>query len=187
MKFRSKKEEMFDSIYRSYLNDVFHACLYLTKDIELAQEMTQQAFVNYYEHFDEVKPPCVRAYVIRTAKNLIYNYYRSKKHELSDEDTEASARMEQLTESLEESYFQGQQRKRKAELSADILADLKDNHESWYEIVNMMFVQEKNHDEIAEELGISKDVLYSRFHRAKSWIRKNYGTEFEDISDRALK
>ena len=36
-------------------------------------------------------------------------------------------------------------------------------------------------DEIAEKMGITKEVLYSRLHRAKLWIQKNYKEDFDKI------
>ena len=52
MEYESTKEEKFDSIYRSYAKDVYRACLHISQNEDLAQEMTQQAFVNFYERFE---------------------------------------------------------------------------------------------------------------------------------------
>lgn len=184
MKHKSTKEESFDSIYESYAVDVYHACLYLTSDESLAEEMTQQAFVNFYESKEEVKPECVRAYLIRAARNLIFNYYRHAKYEtLEEKDDDETTKREPATASLEEDYIRDFCKELEAELSADILADLKEHHDGWYQIMHMMFYEEKSHDTIAAELGITKEILYSRLHRAKLWIRKKYETRFQNIRE----
>lgn len=188
MKRRLTKDEIFDSIYESYALDVYHACLHLTKNDDLAQEMTQQAFVKFFECYETNNPKCVKAYLIRIARNLTLNYYRHAKYEVQNIDNDEeddSLKWEPATESLEEAYFQDALREMKVELTADILANLKGHHEGWYEIIHMMFYMEKSHDEIAEELGITKDVLYSRLRRAKLWIRKNYEERFKNIEDLA--
>ena len=69
MEYKSTKEEMFESIYRSYEDDVYRACLHLAFDEDLARDMTHQAFVNFYERFDTLEIECVKAYLIRSARN----------------------------------------------------------------------------------------------------------------------
>ena len=61
------------------------------------------------------------------------------------------------------------------------MADLKEHHEAWYEVIYKIFFLEMSHDEVAKELKITKDVLYSRLHRAKLWIQKNYKENFDKI------
>jgi len=58
---------------------------------------------------------------------------------------------------------------------------LRKENESWYQIVNLIFCLEKPHDVVAKELGISKDVLYSKLYRAKKWIRKNFEDEYKNL------
>lgn len=182
MKPKETKEEMFESIYRSYEKDVFRACLHLTMERELAREMTQQTFVNFYEHFDKVEIENVKAYLIRTARNVTYNYYRKTNRERKlDDDEDKSQTEEPTVESVEEQYFEDVRKMMRKELSGEILMDLKEQHEEWYDIIYRMFFKGMTHSEVAIELGITKDVLYSRLHRAKLWIQKNYREDFEKV------
>ena len=182
MKHKSEKDERFDSIYRTYAEDVYRACLYLSRNEDLAQEVTQQAFVNFYERFEKTKPECVKAYLIRAAQNLMKNYYRDNKKFAENDDEGNVAIPENLaTESVEEQYFQEDARMVKQKLTEEILADLKESHEGWYEILHMMYLQDMDHDQIAAKLDITKDVLYSRLRRAKVWVQKKYKIEFENI------
>ena len=107
MNYEGTKEEKFESIYCSYERDVYRACLHITMDEDLALDMTQQAFVNFYERFETLKVECVKAYLIQSAKNLTYNYFRKLNRELlpSEEDEELSV-LEPAIESTEELYFE---------------------------------------------------------------------------------
>lgn len=186
MKYESTKEELFDSIYRSYADDVYRACCHLTPDNDLAQEMAQQAFVNFYERMDTLEVECAKAYLIRSARNLLYNYYRTANREWKpDEDEEESQAIEPTTESVEDQYFDEMKRTMVGELTTEILGDLKEHHYIWYEVIHMIFFMDMTHEEVAEKLGITKEVLYSRLHRAKFWIRKNYENDFKKITDTA--
>ena len=50
----------------------------------------------------------------------------------------------------------------------------------------MMYYRNMNHDQIAEELNLTKDALYSRLRRTKAWIQQNYKEEFENIKKEYL-
>lgn len=182
MEYESTKEEKFDSIYRSYAKDVYRACLHISQNEDLAQEMTQQAFVNFYERFETTKVECARAYLIRSARNLLYNYYRDHKREwVPEEDEEEVPIIDGIVDSVEHQYFEEMKQTMMGKLTHEILEDLKAHHEPWYEIIYMIFFLEMSHDEIAEKMGITKEVLYSRLHRAKLWIQKNYKEDFDKI------
>ncbi len=184
MRFKSTKEENLDRIYRAYAKDVYHVCFYLTKDEGLAQEMVQQAFLNFYEKNVEVKPECERAYLIQTARNLIYNYFRHTKFEVYQTDESEEAFFANVaTECLEDEYFEKELRASRKEFSEEILAAVKAHNEEWHRILYDMFFLEKGHDDIAKELGMTKEVLYSRLYRAKVWIRKNYDRRMKDIEN----
>ena len=182
MKYELTKEEMFESIYRSYEEDVYRACLHLTMEEDLAREMTQQAFVNFFERFDTLEVECAKAYLIGSARNLVYNYYRKTRKEWRLDDEEFRE-IEPITESVEEQYFEDIRKMMIKELTDEILMDMKECHETWYEIIYRIFFRDMTHEEIAIELGITKEVLYSRLHRAKLWIQKNYTENFDKITD----
>ncbi len=186
MSFKLTKEENLERIYRAYAKDVYHACLYLAKDKDLAEEMTQQAFLNFYEKAADVKPECERAYLIQAAKNLTLNYFRHKKFEVYNKEEDDAGILHNIpTPSLEDKYLEKEIKEAKKMFSKEILAAVKAHNEEWYHILYSMFCLEKDHDDIADELGITKDVLYSRLYRAKHWIRKKYEKQFSEVEDGA--
>ena len=181
MKYKEKSEDSFDSIYLRYTEDVYRACLYLCRNEDLAQEVTQQAFINFYERFDEVKPECLKAYLIRAARNLMSNYYREhSKFVENDENGDLPIMENLIEESVEDKYVRTEERTAKRKLLDEILTNLKQNHKNWYDFFYAYYIQEKDYDEIATELDVTKDVLYSRARRAKEWIRNKYQVEFDN-------
>ena len=71
MKYRTTKEKRFDAIYQDYANDIYRVSLHLTKDESLAQEITQQAFVNCYDYFEKVSQDCIYAYLVRAVNEIM--------------------------------------------------------------------------------------------------------------------
>lgn len=186
MKHESTKEEKFESIYRAYERDVYRACLHLTMDEELARDMTQQAFVNFYERFETMEVDCVKAYLIRAAKNLLYNYFRKIGREwLPSQEDEELPELEPAVESTEDLYFEDVRKTMLKTLTDEIMEALKENHENWYAVIYRIFFLDMTHEEIAAELGVTKDVIYSRLHRAKLWIQKNYKDHIKKLTDTA--
>lgn len=185
MEYKLKSDEKFDSIYRAYADEVYRVSLYYTKDEYVAQEITQKTFYQFYLHFHNVNMKSVRAYLIRTARNLAYNRAWDRKRETYEERLEELETDNVITLSVEETYLRDEQKKQAKELSQNILVRLQEENELWYEAVNLVYCLEKPQDQVAEELGISKDVLCSRLYRAKRWIRKNYEKEYAEVAKRS--
>lgn len=181
MGYESKKDEKFDSIYRAYVGEVYKATLHYTKDEYVAQEITQKAFYQFFLHYDNVNIDSVRAYLLRIARNLVYNRTRDMKRVTYEERLEDLQGDNIFTLSVEETYLRDEQKKQAKGLSKSILEHLRQENELWYEAMLLVYCLEKPQEQVADELGISKDVLYSRLYRARKWIRKNYGKEYEEF------
>lgn len=181
----TSKREKFDSIYRAYKDDVYKISYYYTNDKYVAQEIAQNTFLKFYKHIEGSNIENVRSYLYRIARNLAYNYARDMKYEQPDEDFENLNEDSVTTVSVEEVYLEDERRKRQRELGKHILEGLREENELWYEAVNLVCCLEKPQDVVATELGISKDALSSRLHRARRWIQKNYDEEFDEVVRRS--
>jgi len=182
MKSRFEREEKFDKIYRKYGSVVYNVAMGLLHDKETASDVVQETFWHYHERMDSVNDASVKAYLIVSAKHLSYNYVRDEKHEIQSENVETEAgKTEASSESAEEIYFCGERRKMKIQLGAEIFEALREKNEVWYRIMYLAYVEGWSYDEIADELGLTKEVLYCRVYRAKEWVQKEYGYKFEDV------
>lgn len=76
MEHKTQKEEMFNTVYKSYATDIYRVCLHLTEDEERAQEIMQQVFVNFYNRSENVDLDYAFAYLVCTAKKLACNHQR---------------------------------------------------------------------------------------------------------------
>ena len=188
MKYKMTKTEIFDNIYRTYRDEVYHAVLYRLNDKELAEDMTHQAFMNYFKGMERlnVHPKCMKQYLISAALNQAKNYFRSKEHEFlleEDFDHDKTVFPELVTESMEEHYVKQYEEQMREQLSDKIMDDLKEHNKDWHYIFQKMFFENEDHDKIARELGITKSVLYSRLYRAKECMRKKYQLQFDKIEE----
>lgn len=65
------KEKKFESVYKSYADDIYRFCLYCTKDKRKAVNIAQQVFFDFYQIFEEVEPEYRLKYLLYEAKKLL--------------------------------------------------------------------------------------------------------------------
>ena len=181
MQYNTIKEEKFNEIYQTFRNDVYKISLYYTQDRDAADDIAQKVFYQYYLRSDNVKEECVRAYLLHSARNMSLNWRRDRKREVQGEYLDVLLNEDEPHHSAEDEYL-GEELHQEKELFVNNMLDrLREENETWHEIVNLILCLEKPHEEVAEELGITRDVLYSKLYRAKKWIRKNFESEYKKL------
>ena len=123
----------------------------------------------------------VRTYPIRSARNLSYNWLRDMKKEMNGEllDTIPEENVPQY--STEDDYIRDEQERERKEFVALLMERLREENEMWYNIVNLVYCMEKPHDLVAKELGMTREILYSKLYRAKKWLRKKFEDEYNKL------
>ena len=167
------------TVYQIYEQEVYKTCLHFAKDEHIARDMTQKTFLSIYDHYDNIKPGRFKPYLMRTAKNITLNFLRDFKRlregqiqDLNDENLKVLS-VEDMYIHKERAYFAH-------ELSSNILTRLQEKNKRWYELIILAYYFEIPQEQIAKNLGVDVDTIYSRLYRAKQWIRKNYQKEFDE-------
>ena len=177
MQYKNTKEEQFDKIYRAYQSEVYKISLYYTKNEQAAQDITQNVFFQFYCHFENVNPDSIRAYLLRVARNLSFNWLRDYKREKWEY-------IENIPEEKTPGYrvefglLKEEQDAANRHFLSKVMEELRRENESWYHILNLIYCLEKSHEEVCDELNLTRDVLYSKLYRAKRWVRKKYEKEY---------
>ena len=70
--------------------------------------------------------------------------------------------------------FTRDQRNKKAKR---ILDDLYEINERWYDAVTKSYCLNMPQKEVAEEMGVSIEVLHSVLYRAREWVKKRYKSD----------
>ena len=148
MEYNRIKEEKFEEIYQAFQNDVYRISLYYTKDTHTAQDITQKVFYQFYLRSENVNPDSVRAYLIRSARNLSYNWIRDTKREVDGEYLDVLPEENVPHYSTEDEYIRNEQKREKKEFVNFLMEQLREHNESWYDIVNLIYCMEKPHDVI---------------------------------------
>lgn len=174
---QKKNVKRFDNNYRQYKDMVNRTALRIVKNYHVAEEVSQEVFMKFYYHLDEVTDDMIRPWLIRITKNQSIDYLRKSKELLTEHETLFLLKMEQV--SVRKSDMLTGMIKR--DFLRKVLNDVKVNNESWYELLILLCCLNEPQIEAAKELNISLDVLRAKLHRARVWIRKRYGQEFENL------
>lgn len=97
----------------------------------------------------------------------------------SEEDTE---KYEAQVYSAEKQFLEDDLQKQRLELHEKIFTNLMEKNERWYDAIVLVYYMEMPQAKAAELMGIRLEVLHSLLHRAKKWIKKKYGTEYEEMN-----
>jgi RNA polymerase sigma-70 factor (ECF subfamily) len=84
----------FLQIYDTYAADLYRFCAFKVSNRELAEDITQEAFMKYWQSLREQKIKNDRAFLYTVARNLIIDWYRRKKESSLDVLSDAGIEFE---------------------------------------------------------------------------------------------
>jgi RNA polymerase sigma-70 factor (ECF subfamily) len=161
----------FEDFYRLHLRDVYSYAYYRVGNHHDAEDLTEQAFLQAYRHFDRARRESdgrpLRPWVIRIAHNLASNYYRDRARRpqtpLENADPIAARHdTEAIAEGREE--------------LRQVIANLEHLSEDRREALIMRFALGMDNREIARALGRSDGATKVLIHRAIKQLQE----EMED-------
>lgn len=155
------EEPVFSRIFREYAQTLHHYLYYKTGNHDLAQDLTQEAFVRLWRRCEGVSLAHAKGYVFKTANNLLLNHHEHQKVVLRFEKESLPHQNPESPEYLmEESELQNQ-------LEAAISA----LPEKQRVVFLLSRIDRKTYAEIAEMLGISRQAVEKRIYKALDTLR----------------
>lgn len=81
--------EEFDAIYSKYLKEVFQFLLKLSRNPDIAEELTQETFSIAFQKLDRFRGTCkISVWLCQIAKHEYYAYYKAHKKYVSVDDVQ---------------------------------------------------------------------------------------------------
>ena len=148
-----KYENAFDEIAEQYYNSIFRYCYVKLSDEHAAKDCTQEVFLIFFGKMDKLKlSENIRAWLYRTADNVMSNYRKKHKETVSYDDVNE---VTEDTYSVETPFN-------------DIIS------EEEYELLKSYYIDGDDIEIISGRLGISKAAAAQRIHRIKAKIKAKY-------------
>ena len=175
----------FNEIYEKYKNLVLKvAYIYSGNNYDAAEDITQDTFLKLYIGFEDFKREKAASWLYTVAKNAAINYKKKNEGMVSIDDEENGLNNTLSMESIEDSYLEQEHTADTEELNDRILSALMEKNPRWHDAVLLAYYMDIPQERVAEMMGVRLNVLHSILHRAKVWMRKTYGVEYEEISRR---
>ena len=160
----------YDEIYNLYVNDVYKYLVCLTRDMNLAEELTQETFYKAYKSIDNFEGNCKLSVWLHTiAKNSFYSYCMKEKiknYGVFDENIISDI-------NIQEDFIQ----------TDDVITLHKILHnleEPYKEVFTLRIFGELSYKQICEIFGKSESWARVTYYRAKEKIKTIFN-EKEDL------
>ena len=173
----------FNEIYEKYKNLVLKAAyIHSGNNYDAAEDITQDTFLKLYMGFEKLKTGNIPSWLYTTAANSARNYRKKHKREIPSDDDKDLLGVSLGRESTEDEYAENELEAERSRLHKRIFSGLQEKNPRWYEAMMLVYYMEIPQAQAAEMMGIRLAVLHSILHRAKKWIKKTYGAEYEEMN-----
>lgn len=158
-----------DEIYRAYFTQVYRYALYLTKDQNEAEDVTQETFFKAIHNIERFRGDTdIHVWLCRIAKNIFLDRKRKEKKTVG---------LDQMEEQRSEDDPEAEMLERDAAMHA--LEALHHLPDIYREVFSMRALNELSYSEIGKELGRSENWARVTYYRAKSRLQEEM--EHEDF------
>jgi RNA polymerase sigma-70 factor, ECF subfamily len=160
---KKNKENAFDELFRKYFQNLVWFAMKMVKSKEIAEEVVQDLFVNFWEKRHELDlKVSIKAYLYRAVYNNCIHALRKNKLHDSSELTLANELTEDFENLLEIS-----------ELETRIFGLIEQLPTECKRIFKLSRFEELKYKEIAEQLQISIKTVETQMSRALKFLRKH--------------
>jgi len=169
---KAELDRAFSDFYKAHLRDVYSYAYYRVGNHHDAEDLTEQAFLQAYRHFDRARRESdgrpLRPWLIRIAHNLASNYYRdrSRRPQTPLEDSDSIAARHDTV-----AIAEGREELRQ------VMANLEHLSEDRREALIMRFALGMDNREIARAMGKSDGATKVLIHRAIKQLQEEMSDE----------
>ena len=156
---------VFEKLFHKYAKDLRRFLFFKTKDVDLAEDILQDAFIKLWDNCATVNFDKSKSFLFTVANNLFLNI---KKHEKVVAEHQKTTIMSSNQESPEFVMLE----KEFLEKIEKAIADLPEKQK---EVFLLSRIEKKKYREIAEILGISVKAVEKRMHLALIKMKDKIG------------
>lgn len=171
------EDEKFECVYNKYKNLVMDTAYEVLKDYYLAQDVCQEVFIKLPEERMILldSPGEMKRYLRAVAYHRAIDHYRmiKRRSEVSLYTEENLIMDLDVDEKMDTDTF-----------TMVLFRDLEEKKPEWHYIIIHLGLYDEPAEKVARDMGISIELLRVKYHRAKKWICKNYGSEYYYLKEK---
>ena len=156
-------EQPFLEAYEKYADAIFRYCYYRVYDREKAKDHMQEAFSRTWKYIAQGNQvDNIRAFVYRTANNIIIDEVRKKKATSLDQIMEKGFTPSTDPREKTQNYFMGQ----------EIIAIVKSLDEKYRDVILLKYIEDLSTKEISHILNETENNVYVRMNRGLQKVKE---------------
>jgi len=139
------------------------------KSQETIEDLRQETFARFFLALRDdkiLRPEALGAFVNSICNNVLFEYYRSAGHDTPLDEEEESGALTAVPDVLDKLGAKEMEKAVK-----DILQRLPERDRR---LLREVFLEERDKDEVCQELGVDRDYLRVLLHRAKQAFKSTY-------------
>ncbi len=168
LKLKKKDPEAFSQIYDLYVTPIYRFIYFKVATRQDAEDLTSEAFLKVWQYIAETENEVenLRAFLYKTARNLVIDFYRRNAKRDITQDIEV---LSSVQDERQQDLLSRIETKIDMENMETILRKMKDEYR---EIIILRYIEELSINEIAKVLERSKGSARVLLHRALKVARE---------------
>ncbi|WP_291857586.1 sigma-70 family RNA polymerase sigma factor [Marinilabilia sp.] len=151
------------ALYEFFAPKMLGVCMRYATDREAAEDFLQDGFIRVFENVEKFRfEGSFEGWMRRVIVNMIIESFRKKKIETEFTDDFPDVDAEESEDHTDE----------EVPLMSDLLELIQQLPERYRLVFNLYVLEERTHDQIAEQLGISSGTSKSNLSRARKWLQE---------------
>ena len=156
------EEKIYSSFFNNHSKALYNYIYYKCGKANLAQDIVQEAFLKIWQNCSTILMETAKAYVYKTAGNLLLNQFKHDQVVLKFEQKKSQGQSQESPEFLLE----------QKEFKIRLEQAISNLPEKQRVVFLMSRIDKKTYKEIASILGISKQAVEKRMYNALDSLRK---------------
>jgi len=159
------KEQFFSQIYEQNIEKIYRFVFFKTNSEPLAQDLTAEGFSRLWAQISkgvEIKNPS--GFLYKTVRNLLVDYYRSKKKKPINLDEMDFVEDEGLN--IEDAIYKNDELNK-------VKVALTSLNDSYRQVISLYYIEQESISDVAKSLGKSEAATRVLLHRGIKKLKKH--------------
>ncbi len=186
MSSETTKHQLFTSLYQKSYDKVRRQAAFLCRNKSEAEDVTQEAFLRAYRHFDKcIDVAMFENWVLKIAKNVFLDLQRYKSRRVQQTALTHESIAEEFEAHLIDDRPNPEEEYMNEQIDPEIIAAINQLPTEQREMLWQLVVEQADYSEIASRYGIPVGSVKSRIFRACQRLRNTYLPHF--VAKRGLR
>ncbi len=160
-----EEKQIFETIYNNNKDIMYHYAYQILKDNSSAEDAVHDSFLSFARHFEKaanMNSQQIRSYLMITVRNAAFKIYNKHKKEVSTEEIDTN---DDFTPDL---AVNSEDR----DLQHKLFLMIKELDSKYGDVIILKYYCDMRDKDIAAALGITRDNVKIRLHRAKNILKQ---------------